>query len=97
MARMQAYAIISLTTRAPVTTASVMRFRTPMVCEGQVVVVQPELMQQRGVQIINAHPAFDCTVPDVVGDAVDVSGPDSPAGQQQAERVAVVIATRAVL
>src|SRR5262245_21431788 len=68
-----------------------------VVAVDQAFVVEAELVQDRGVEIRNFDNVFDRTVANVVRGAVDVAGLEAAAGQDQAEGVAIVISTGAVL
>ena len=68
-----------------------------VVRESESIVVEAELMQQRGVQVVDADAMLDRAIADVVGGAMDVARFETSAGQQQAESVAIVVTPRSVL
>ena len=61
------------------------------------IVIETELMEYGCVQVSDADGALCRFVADFVGCSVDVAALEPAAGQQQRKRVAVVIATAAVL
>src|SRR5262245_62654471 len=63
----------------------------------ELLVVEPQEVQDRGVQVVDAHPAFDGPEADVVGRPVMHAAPDAPAGHPDGERVRVVVPTAAPL
>ena len=76
------------------------------ICEGffaavmgifQTVVVEAQLVEDRGQEVGAAYSAFDSLITEVIGPAVDVAGLEAAAGLDQAERIAVVVAAVAFL
>ena len=68
-------------------------FFTAVVLIGEFAVVDPELLQDGGMQVWNTHPVFHRAIPEVVGCPVNVPGFKAAAGHPQAERVPVMIAS----
>ena len=59
---------------------------------GETLVVEPELMKQRGVEIVDVHRFLDGTEAEFVGGAVDVAALHSAAGEPGGEAEMVVVA-----
>ena len=60
-------------------------------------VIQAQLVQQRGMQIRAADSRLDGTIAEFVGRTIGVTRFEATTGQQQAERVAIVVSTVSVL
>src|SRR5437868_14326781 len=59
---------------------------------GQLGIVQPEQVQDRGVQVADWVDCLDRLLADLVGGADDVAGPDAAAGEPDGHGLGVVVA-----
>ena len=79
------------------TFASVGVSSMPRSVKHQPVVVDPELVEQRRVQVRNAHRVDDGLVAELVAGAVDIAALEPAAGEEEAETIAVMVAPIRVL
>ena len=73
------------------------RLRASLVQKSQPVVIEAQLVQDGGVEVCDADSVLDGTVADFVGGSVDVAAFEATAGDDQAERIAVVISPGSIL
>ena len=67
------------------------------VAVGQALVVEPEQVEDRGVQIMHVHRVLDGLVAELVGPAIGDPRPGAPSGQPEGESLVVVVAAVGVL
>lgn len=68
-------------------------FRTATVRECQLPVVDPQLIQDRRVQVRNADPILNRPVAKLVRGSVNMTGPEATARHDRTERMAVMVAS----
>src|SRR5262245_6268259 len=73
------------------------RLFTPMMRILETVVIQAELVEDRRQEVGATHAAYGRLVAEIVGRAVNVTRLEAAAGHHEAEGVAVVVASCAVL
>src|SRR3981189_2252323 len=67
------------------------------VSKGQPLVIEPEQVQDRGVQVVDVHRVLDGLVTEVVGPAVGDARLHAPTGQPEREPLVVMVAAVGVL
>jgi len=67
----------------------------PVMAIGQSLVVEPELVQDRRLEVVTAHGGLGDPITDIVRRTVDMSGLESTSGHQQSERMRIVVASGA--
>ena len=64
---------------------------------GQAAVIQPELVQQCGVEIRNAHAVFNSSVSKFIGGSIGEAGGEASTCEKHAEGIAIVVSSIGIL
>src|SRR5438045_3815314 len=67
------------------------------VAVSQALVVDPEVLQQRRVEVMHAHGVFGDVVSEIIGLAMDIPGLEAAAGDPDGEALGMMIAAEIVL
>ena len=69
---------------------------TTVVAVGQLLVVEPQQVEKRGVEIVDADPVHDCLMADLIGSAIVRPCVDTRSSQPDCVRMLVMVASRLI-